>query len=69
MRPGDIIRFRREMVEYDGQDDPELTDSLGLILQEVERFDDKSTRLFEVMINGRLVGAFDYEIEVVNEEG
>lgn len=69
MKPGDIIRFRREMVEYDGQDDPELTDSLGLILQEVERFDDKSTRLFEVMINGRLVGAFDYEIEVVNEEG
>lgn len=69
MKPGDLVRFRREMVEYDGQDDLELTNSLGIILDEVEKFDDKSTRLFEVVINGRLVGAFDYEIEVVNEEG
>jgi hypothetical protein len=71
MKPGDLVRFRREYVEYDGADDPELTHATGIIISDrtnlLDLTDDK--QLFDVMICGRMVGAFDYEIEVIDEAG
>lgn len=71
MKPGDLVRFRREYVEYDGADDPELTVAVGIIID--EKTDSlviaRSARLFEVMLNGRIIRAFDYEIEVIDETG
>ena len=71
MKPGDLIRFRREYVEYDGADDPELTDAVGIIICDRTNLLDltHTERLFDVMICGRMVCAFDYEIEVISEAG
>lgn len=69
MKPGDLVKFRREFVEYDGVDDTELTDSIGIIISdETGMFDLLPERqLFDIMINGRIIAAYNYELELIDE--
>ncbi len=65
MKVGDLIRFKIAYVEHD---DLDLTGAVGIIISdETDKYDvEISRQLFEVMICGRIVGAFDYEIEVLD---
>jgi hypothetical protein len=69
MKPGDIVKFRREIVEYDGVDDTQLTNAVGIIISdETAMFDLLPDRqLFDVMIDGRIVAAYNYELELIDE--
>lgn len=69
MKPGDLVKFRREFVEYDGVDDTEHTDSVGIIISdETAMFDLLPDRqLFDIMINGRIIAAYNYELELIDE--
>ncbi len=69
MKPGDLVKFRPEAVEYDGVDDTQLTSAVGIIISdETVMFDLLPDRqLFDVMIDGRIVAAYNYELELIDE--
>jgi hypothetical protein len=67
MKPGDLIQYKDFW-----RDHQEYAMGTGLIVSdrsESSYAEDDGTRLFEIMIDGRLVRAFEYEIEVVSENG
>jgi hypothetical protein len=71
VKPGDLVKFKREIVEYDGVDDPELTNAVGIIISdETVMFDLLPDRqLFDIMICGRVVAAYNDELELVDGSG
>lgn len=64
MKPGDLIQYKDFW-----RDHQEYATGTGLIVSDRSeiRYTENSTHLFEIMIGGRLVKAFDYEIELVSE--
>lgn len=67
MKPGDLVRFKREYLDPEEfSDDQHLINAIGIIT----RIYDGNSRntehvLFEILINGEIEGGFDYEIELV----
>ena len=61
-RIGDIVRFRSEHVET------EIEDLVaGIIVRESSNDYDYPHMIFDIMFPERLMSAFDYEIELVEE--
>ena len=62
MKPGDLVRWK---AEYIGDDDGDLyREKIGMIISCYE--DDHDVKgLFNVLLDGMLVGGFDYEMELV----
>lgn len=65
MKPGDLVRFKDFWRDHQA-----YAMGTGLIVSDRSeaRYTENSTHLFEIMIGGRLVRAFDYEIEVVSDD-
>jgi hypothetical protein len=65
MKPGDLVRFKDEFLEAG---DKTFLYGVGMILSlYTERYDQGD--LFEVLMDGRMIGAFEHEIELINEAG
>jgi hypothetical protein len=65
MKPGDLIRFKDKFLEAEDQT---FLYGVGMILSlYTERYDQGD--LFEVLMDGRMIGAFEHEIELINEAG
>jgi hypothetical protein len=65
MKPGDLIRFKDQFLEAEDQT---FLYGVGMILSlYTERYDQGD--LFEVLMDGRMIGAFEHEIELINEAG
>lgn len=66
MKPGDPIQYKDFW-----RDHQEYSMGTGLIVSDRSGAHNamSGAHLFEILIGGRLVKAFDYEIEVVSENG
>lgn len=67
MRPGDLVRFKREYLDPEEfSDDQDRIDAVGIItgIYEHNRHGTEHV-LFEILINGEIAGGFDYEIELI----
>lgn len=61
MKPGDLVRWK---AEYIGEEDRDFyRERVGLI---ISRYEDLPG-LFNVLLDGMLVGGFDYEMELVDD--
>ena len=64
MKPGDLVRWK---AEYIGDEDSDFyREKIGMI---ISRYEDEHDLpgLFTVLLDGMLVGGFDYEMEVISE--
>jgi hypothetical protein len=61
-RVGDIVRFRSEHIETEIEDL-----DVGVIVKESTNDYDYPHMIFDIMFPVRLMSAFDYEIELVEE--
>jgi hypothetical protein len=70
MKPCDLVRWREE---YVGEDDWNFYEGkVGMIVSLYEGRSDQVTpidQLFNILLCGEFVGAFEYELEVVSEAG
>jgi hypothetical protein len=67
MRPGDLVRFKREYLDPEEfGDDQDLIGAIGIItgIHDGNRHGTEHV-LFEILINGAIAGGFDYEIELI----
>jgi hypothetical protein len=67
VRPGDLVRFRREYLDPDDEVDKRYVDALGIITSDQTSLLDAEVgrQLFNVLVTDHEVGAFDYELEQV----
>jgi hypothetical protein len=68
MKPGDLVRWKSE---YIGEEDRDFySENIGLIISlyvnPYGAVNDFGTKLFNVLLDGQLVGGFDYEMELVD---
>lgn len=69
MKPGDLVRFKREYLDPEEfSDDQHRINAVGIItaIYDGNRHNTEHV-LFEILINGEIAGGFDYEIEVIDE--
>ena len=69
MKPGDLVRWKDE---YIGEEDRDFySEKVGLIISlyidPYGAVNDFGTELFNVLLDGQLVGGFDYEMELVDD--
>ena len=68
MKPGDIVRFREECLD-DEPDSDFYRGKIGLILflGTTKHNEPGETRmnLYDVLLGGRVVGGFEYEMELI----
>ncbi len=62
MKIGDLVRFREEHIEKEIEDL-----DVGIIIRESTNDYDYPHVIFDIMFPVRLMSAFDYEIELVEE--
>ena len=67
MKPGDLVRFKREYLDPEEFiDDQRRINAIGIITR---IYDGNKTAtdhvLLEILINGEIAGGFDYEIELI----
>lgn len=67
MKPGDLVRFKREYLDPEVfSDDQRRINAIGIITRIYDGNRQGSEHiLFEILINGEIEGGFDYEIELV----
>lgn len=69
MKPGDLVRWKEEYLPEDDRDF--YGDKIGLIISlyvnPYGAVNDFGTKLFNVLLDGQLVGGFDYEMELVDD--
>ena len=59
MKPGDLVRWKAEYIGEEGRDF--YREKVGLVISPYEDL----PGLFNVLLDGMLVGGFDYEMELV----
>jgi hypothetical protein len=66
LKPGDLVRWK---AEYIGDEDGDFyREKIGMIISRYEG-DLDVKGLFNVLLDGMLVGGFDYELEVIDAGG
>jgi len=66
MKPGDLVRFREELLSDEFSEDEFYRGKIGVIIGHyVGEFENDKANLFDVLLGGRIVGGLDYEMELV----
>jgi hypothetical protein len=66
MKPGDLVWFKEAFLSDEFSEDEFYRGKIGVIIEHhVGEFENDKANFFDVLLGGRIVGGFDYELELI----